>query len=85
MSNYRILFTEGDAKYNVLKDIGNCEVRVFSEHDREEDAKITMMAIEWFDSFTDTGVMLNYNVPVKESKPKKPKTVVKTKVPKEAE
>jgi hypothetical protein len=85
MSNYRILFTEGDSKYNVLKDIGNNEMRVFSEHEHEDDAKVTLMALEWFESLVDTGVMLNYNVTVKESKPKKPKVVTQTQSPKEAE
>lgn len=85
MSNYRILFTEGDSKYNVLKDLGNCEMRVFSEHEHEEDARITLMALEWWDSLVDVGVMLNYNVTVKESKPKKPKVVTQTQLPKETE
>ena len=84
-NDYRILYSEGDMAYNVLKEIGNCEMRIVCTCESEDDAKTILLALGWFDSLVDTGTMLNYSVTIKEPKPKKPKTVVKTKVPKEAE
>jgi hypothetical protein len=74
-TDYRLLYSEGDMAWNVLKEIGNCEMRIVCSCEDEDDAKTILLALGLFDSLVDTGTLLAYNVTIKQPKTKKPKVV----------